>query len=143
MLQLPASKPVRLDRSGSVASPDVDHWSAVHAHGLIYSARPLTTAIPYIGAEHLARHSTACGFKWRMPTLLELQRIVDYGRHHSVLDPEFFDLDRGKLWTSTPTSWCDSKHWCIEAYSGSVIYQEIDDIGLVIAVSDYPLHTTL
>ena len=59
----------------------------------------------------------------RLPTLRELQSIVDYERHEPAIDTAFFpDTKSSWYWTSTETNWNKSSAWCVVFFSGGVGY---------------------
>lgn len=130
---------LKLDRRGKLLPDNADWWAALEipALSLIVTPRPLIAdRVPYVTAElavrscHVLNRDT-----WRMPTLRELQQVVDYTRINPAFGPGF-EIDRGPIWTATPTKWCDEKRWCVEAYTGSTLYQEVSEIGHVLAFTD-------
>ena len=60
---------------------------------------------------------------WHLPTMKELQTIVDYSRSNPAVDPTAFPSTPGdRFWSSTPaaeyasTAW--PKAWTVDFYSG-------------------------
>lgn len=63
----------------------------------------------------------AIGKGWRMPTVDELQTILDRSRHGPAIDTERFpDTQSEPYWTSTPCSWDSDTRWVVYFYYGGV-----------------------
>ena len=57
----------------------------------------------------------------RLPTLKELQSLVDYEKYHPAVDKEFFgDTKSAWYWTSLPVAGSPGYVWVIEFYCGYV-----------------------
>ena len=69
----------------------------------------------------------AMGEGWRLPTVDELQTILDRSRHSPAADPDRFpDTQSEPYWSSTPCSWDSGARWVVYFYSGYV-YGSYDD----------------
>ncbi len=54
------------------------------------------------------------GEGWRLPTVDELQTILDRSRHSPAADTERFpDMQSEPYWTSTPCSWDSDARWVV------------------------------
>ena len=63
----------------------------------------------------------AMGEGWRLPTVDELQTILDRSRHSPSADTERFpDTQSEPYWSSTPCSWDSDARWVVHFYYGSV-----------------------
>lgn len=54
---------------------------------------------------------------WRLPSIRELESIVDYGRSDPAVDPVFEALPAG-YWTSTSYDVSPDQAWCINLFNG-------------------------
>jgi len=58
---------------------------------------------------------------WRLPTVKELQTLVDHERTDPSIDPEFTDTDQGFYWSTTPLAGSASGAWFVyfgDGYAG-------------------------
>jgi len=63
----------------------------------------------------------ALGDGWRLPTLKELQSIVDYDRHNPAIDTDKFPNTKSEpFWTNSPCAWNKSARWVVGFYGGVV-----------------------
>jgi hypothetical protein len=63
----------------------------------------------------------ALGERWRLPTRLELESLVDLSRHNPAIDTEKFpDTKSAWYWTSSPCAWNDAAVWVVNFYAGNV-----------------------
>ena len=68
----------------------------------------------------------------RLPTLKELQSLVDYTRHEPAIDNEVFkDTRCSWYWTSTPCAWNAGFAWCVGFGNGSVGHDHKDGVSYV------------
>ncbi len=71
-------------------------------------------AVKYCGTQQL---DAATG--WRLPTLLELFSIVDYGRYSPAITPSFTMPPSGEqFWTSTPSAATAGNRWVVHFADG-------------------------
>jgi len=67
------------------------------------------------------------GDGWRIPTVEELNSLVDRSRHNPAINTHYFsDTYNDGYWTSERCSWSESARWVVDFYDGSVTY----DYGL-------------
>lgn len=66
-----------------------------------------------------------CGFSdWRLPTRVELESIVDYGRSAPAINTAFFPFVRSELyWTQSPYVEDNKSAWAINFRLGSSMWQ--------------------
>lgn len=68
-----------------------------------------------------------CGFNdWRMPSIKELENIVDFSRINPAIDPSYFpNTPLDQYWTSTPDSMTSGQFaWLVDFQSGGVMKQQ-------------------
>ncbi len=72
--------------------------------------------------------SDYAGFNdWRMPTVKELQGIVDYGRVNPAIDTSYFpNTSSSYFWSGSPFANYSSYAWYVHFFSG---YADYDDRG--------------
>lgn len=59
----------------------------------------------------------------RLPTLKELQSLVDYSKHEPAIEKESFpDTKSNWYWTSDITAWNKNAAWCVSFCYGYVIF---------------------
>ena len=62
------------------------------------------------------------GEGWRLPTVDELQTILDRSRHCPAADTERFpDTQSEPYWSSTPFSWDSDARWVVNFHNGYVL----------------------
>ena len=83
--------------------------------------RPWCEALAYSENLSLAGHDD-----WRLPTVRELQGIVDYGRFNPAIDPVFGAFS-APYWSSTSFAGNPGYAWCT-LFSGG--YVDSDFVGL-------------
>lgn len=61
----------------------------------------------------------------RLPTMKELQSLVDYTKHDPAIDKDFFpDTKSAWYWTSDITAWDKVAVWCVSFNGGNVSYDD-------------------
>ncbi|MEN3158255.1 DUF1566 domain-containing protein [Alkalimonas sp. NCh-2] len=61
------------------------------------------------------------GDGWRLPTIDELQLIVDRSTHSPAANEEIFpDTKSDWYWSSTPCAWNTAARWVVDFYDGHV-----------------------
>jgi hypothetical protein len=103
--------------------------------GLMWTAEDVGRAT-WAEAKKLAAAATVGGFKdWRLPTIRELQSLVDFDRHSPAIDPVFSNCKADWYWTSTPyaSSPGDFAWFVFFSYGDSSCHYQYDK-GLVRAV---------
>ena len=86
-------------------------------HGLVWS-KTLAEDVNYAKAEEAV---AALGEGWRLPTLDELQLIVDRNKYRPAANTEIFpDTESDWYWTSSPCAWNDTARWVVDFDYGYV-----------------------
>ncbi len=90
--------------------------------GLMFTATNVATDVPHAACEAACKACTVAGFKdWDMPTIDQLQLLVDRQRHSPAIDTNIFvDIADDWYWSSTPTAWSASGAWGVVFNGGSV-----------------------
>ncbi len=66
--------------------------------------------------------AAALGEGWRLPTVDELQTILDRSRHSPAADTDRFpDTQSEPYWTSTPCAWDSDARWVVLFHYGYVL----------------------
>lgn len=66
---------------------------------------------------------------WRLPTLIELESIVDYGRANPSIDPAFPATPSSTFWTSTARANSDAgEGWAVDFAAGETMRIVPDDL---------------
>ena len=69
------------------------------------------------------------GAGWRLPTIKELQTIVDDSRSNPSIDPTAFPGVPGNpFWSSSPLAGSSSNAWFVSFYDGSASYGGVSDM---------------
>ena len=64
---------------------------------------------------------TKLGEGWRLPTVDELQTILDRSRYNPAIDTERFpDTKSSPYWTRSKCAWYESARWVVDFDLGSV-----------------------
>ena len=72
--------------------------------------------------------ATLGGTGWRLPTMKELQTIVDESRSKPSIDPTAFPgAPTAYFWSSSPVAGSPSDAWLVYFYSGYTGYYEMSD----------------
>jgi hypothetical protein len=103
----------------------VGEWNSQHAKCVGY-----TEGLPatYCNTDAFVQRINAkklCGFSdWRLPTRVELESIVDYGRSAPAINTAFFPFVRSELyWTQSPYVEDNKSAWAINFCLGSSMWQ--------------------
>ena len=133
------TKYIKIGADGQQLPADAKDWVAVHlpAHGLTFSATSVVdTDVPQEKCLEACKALTLAGHSdWDLPTIDELQLLVDRSRHEPAIDTDFFqDIQNDWYWTSTPAAWSASSAWFVYFYFGGVYYSPRDYAGFALAV---------
>jgi len=95
--------PLKTTPSGDVEDPATGLTWQAHDDGKTYDA---------------AGAAAACAAPWRLPSVVELATIVDYGTNNPAMDPLFAGAQSTNYWTSTPAG---DQQWTVRFDYGEVI----------------------
>jgi hypothetical protein len=119
-------KYIKIGAGGQELPADAKDWVAVHlpAHGLTFSATSVVdTDVPQEKCLDACKSLTLAGHSdWDLPTIDELQLLIDRSRHEPAIDTAFFqDIRDDWYWSSTPAAWSASSAWFVNFYGGLVL----------------------
>ncbi len=86
----------------------------------------VSPAINYCEGLSLASHTD-----WHLPSVNELQSLVDYGRVNTSIDPSFPLTQSAYYWSSTAYEGNASFAWVVNFYAGGVDYDGMDNSRFV------------
>ncbi|MFO0648203.1 MAG: DUF1566 domain-containing protein [Polyangiales bacterium] len=92
--------------------------------GLVWQKAVTNAEVDQAGAvAYCAAYATpsALAGRWRLPSVVELATIVDYGRNLPSIDPRFVDTLPANYWTSTPVASGPSQTWTVKFDFGEVV----------------------
>lgn len=80
-----------------------------------------------------------CGFKdWRVPTLMELASLTNYGRSDPAIDTAFFPhMLKVHYWSSTPSADVPETAWTMLVQFGETVWMRYTDTKPVILVRNW------
>jgi len=100
--------------------------------GLIWSQNTVASDVNHADA---VKAVEAMGEGWRLPTVDELQTIVDRTKYSPAIDADAFpDTENDWYWTSTACAWNESARWVVYFYGGVVYGLHVDCYACVRAV---------
>ena len=101
--------------------------------GLVWSQNTVASDATF---EDAVKAVEALGEGWRLPSVDELQTIVDRTKYDPVIDTEAFpDTESDWYWTSTPCAWRpESARWVVVFGYGGVSNYDVDYDACVRAV---------
>lgn len=95
--------------------------------GLVWNKTTIASDVDYADAEKAVAE---LGEGWRLPTVDELQTIVDRTKYRPAIDAEAFpDTHSDWYWTSTPCAWNDKARWVVY-FDYGYVYNYHQDGGL-------------
>ena len=87
---------------------------------LVWARSPAPSLLTYTGAEAYCLALVSDGGGWRMPTLMELQTLVDVRAHDPAVDPAFDEVPvDASYWSSTGASPAGT-YWTLSFVDGSM-----------------------
>jgi hypothetical protein len=101
--------------------------------GLVWSQNTVASDVTF---EDAVKAVEALGEGWRLPTVDELQTIVDRTKYDPAIDTDAFpDTESDWYWTSTPCAWRpESARWVVSFVIGGVNSDDFSDDACVRAV---------
>ncbi len=132
-------KYIKIGADGQQLPADAKDWVAVHlpAHGLTFTATSVVdTDVPQQKCLEACKSLTLAGHSdWDLPTIDELQLLIDRSRYEPAIDTAFFqDIQNDWYWTSTAAAWSASSAWFVGFYYGGVSYYRRSYDGFALAV---------
>jgi len=106
-------------------------------HGLTFSATSVVaTDVPHEKCEAACKALTLAGHSdWDLPTIEELQLLIDRSRYSPAINTDFFqDIQNDWYWTKTPAAWSSASAWFVYFGNGSVDYYHRGGDGFALAV---------
>ncbi len=94
------------------------------ATGLIWQATADAQTYDEPGAvQHCAGFATSAtpAGNWRLPSVVELMTLVDYGTNSPSIDPRFANTQSSNYWTDTPVVSGDTQNWTVKFDYGEVV----------------------
>ncbi len=95
-----------------------------NASGIVWQRTAGDAALDQAGAaRYCAAYSTPStpAGQWRLPSVVELSTLVDYGRHLPAIDPRLAGTRPENYWTSTPVSSGSTQTWTVKFDFGEVV----------------------
>lgn len=87
---------------------------------LIWTKNTVAQDVDFADAEQAV---AALGEGWRLPTVDELNSIVDRSKCRPAIDTDAFpDTKRDWYWTSTPCAWSEESAVWVVAFSLGIVY---------------------
>ncbi|TAA27638.1 DUF1566 domain-containing protein [Pseudoxanthomonas winnipegensis] len=132
-------KYIKIGADGQQLPADAKDWVAVHlpVHGLTFSATSVVnTDVPQEKCLEACKGLSLAGHSdWDLPTVDELQLLIDRSRCEPAIDTDFFqDIQNDWYWSSTPAAWSASSAWLVSFRYGGVSYGPRYDDGFALAV---------
>jgi hypothetical protein len=106
-------------------------------HGLTFSATSVVaTDLPHEKCEAACKALTLAGHSdWDLPTIEELQLLIDRSRYSPAINTDFFqDIRNDWYWTKTPAAWSSAAAWSVYFSYGGVNYGPRSYDGFALAV---------
>lgn len=95
--------------------------------GLQWEQGASPTALTWAGAASYCQSLTLAGGGWRLPSMKEIQTLVDESAVDPALDATLFSEAEGeRFWTSSPQADAQDRAWLFHSSVGSVYTQETD-----------------
>ena len=121
------SKPtmIKIGADGARLPNDATEWVAVELpeHGLMFSRTSIVDSdIPQEECEAACKALSLAGHAdWDLPTIDELQLVVDRSRYSPAIDTDFFvDIENDWYWSKTAAAWSSASAWGVDFSYGGV-----------------------
>ncbi|RFF51696.1 DUF1566 domain-containing protein [Xanthomonas campestris] len=133
------AKYIKIGADGAQLPADAAEWVAVFlpAHGLTFTATSVVDSdVPHADCEATCKALTLAGHSdWDLPTIEELQLLVDRTRYSPAIDTEFFhDIQDDWYWSKTAAAWSSASAWSVNFNDGGVGYDHRNGNGFALAV---------
>ena len=131
---------IKIGADGARLPNDETDWVAVELpdHGLTFSRTSVTDSdVPQEQCEAACKALTLAGFSdWDLPTIEELQLLVDRSRYSPAIDTDFFvDIENDWYWSKTPAAWSSASAWGVYFGYGNVVsHHRRYGLGFALAV---------
>ena len=132
-------KLIKIGADGQQLPDDATNHVAVLLpdHGLTFTATSVTDSdVSQEKCEAAAKACTLLGADdWDLPTIEELQLLVDRTRYEPAINTEFFtDIQNDWYWSKTAAAWSSASAWGVDFYSGYVGDLRRSSDGFALAV---------
>ena len=130
---------IKISADGDRLPDDAATWAAVLLpdHDITFSATSVVdTDVSQDECEAACKALTLAGHSdWDLPTIEELQLIIDRSRYSPAINTDFFqNIQNDWYWTKTPAAWSSASAWSVYFYYGGV-YGGLRDLnGFALAV---------
>ncbi|MFS8372382.1 DUF1566 domain-containing protein [Xanthomonas campestris] len=133
------AKYIKIGADGAQLPADAADWVAVFlpVHGLTFTATSVVDSdVPHADCEAACKALTLAGHSdWDLPTIEELQLLVDRTRYSPGIDTDFFrDIQNDWYWSKTAAAWSSASAWFVGFGFGYVGYGSRNDNGFALAV---------
>ena len=105
-------------------------------HGIMFTATNVAKDVPQSECEAACNACTVAGFSdWELPTIDQLQLLIDRTRHAPAIDTDYFrDIANDWYWSTTPAAWSASVAWFVDFGNGFVFNGHRGNFGFALAV---------
>jgi len=132
-------KYIKIGADGQQLQDDAtDHVAVLlPEHGLIFTATSVVDSdVPHEQCEAACKALTLAGYSnWDLPTIDELQLLVDRTRYSPAINTDYFrDIQNDWYWSKTPAAWSSASAWFVGFSSGYVYDSHRSYGGFALAV---------
>ena len=132
-------KLIKIGADGQQLPDDATDHVAVFLpdHGLTFTATSVTDSdVSQEKCEEACKACTLLGANdWDIPTIDELQLVIDRTRYSPAINTDFFrDIKNDWYWSKTPAAWASSSAWYVDFDFGNVHHYPRNGYGFALAV---------